>query len=368
MMKIDSDTLIKIIVGLATVVVAIIVALLGLYTQTKIKRMDYRAQARKDRAAQRLAFYVPLVRSCYEFDARIARILSSLHSDWLRSSHLDRIRQGEGFAQDPTQTGYFILSSLYVFACFFGWTEAIAIGVDATEHLAEMGRIRRRIMAVRRRIGKTGSRRAHPDVFIFDEDVLIVRRLFQFEELFVAYSESHNLHAPRDANKVHRHFQHSIGEMMLHRDNGVLRCKTFKEFFDEYTSNEQYRYWFAPLEALVTDLSDFFPNADLETQVKIENDIRPLRLLAIRYWCRVLIRNRAKELGIASPDPASVLEGSSAELKSLIEQITVEQLETHLAGRPKKQGAECSLSLRSSILTADTDRLGMALKSRLFAL
>lgn len=332
MQTLDNDTIVKVAAGFAVVLAALIAALVGLYSQMKIKQFELRTQAKKDRAAQRLAFYIPLLRFCYEFDGRVGRILSVLSTDWLRSSHLNRIQNNEGFARDPRETGYFIMSSIYVFACFFGWTEAIKKGVDATKPLSERSRTGRWLSKLRQRLfNQISGMPGRSEIFFFDHDISVVRRLFQHQELFQEYVTSKKLTNPKDACKLHRHFQHSIGEMMLQIDGDALRCKTFREFSDAY-KDEQFRYWFVPLEDFLTDLSDFEANKDIETQAEMKNDIRPLRLLAIRYWCRLLMKNLAKDLGIDTPQPEEVLNRLSDPLKNTITSVRIEHLELFLAG------------------------------------
>jgi hypothetical protein len=330
MKPLDPDTVVKVAAGFAAVVAAIILALVGYFSQLKLKRLEFRQQERKEKSAQRLAFHLPLLRFCYELDGRIGRILENLHTDWLDEQHLTSIHQGNGFAQDPRQKGYLIMSSVYMFACFFGWTEAIKKGIDATRPPAETGRLHRRLTAI---IGWCSARlrkRKQPRVFFFDHDISVVRRLFQFEELFVAYCASKKIVNARDACKLHRHFQHSIGEMMLHKDGTAFRCKTFREFFEEYRANDQFRYWFVPLEEMFANLSRFAPGKDIETQAEMKDDIRPLRLLAVRYWCRVLMRNLARDLGIDTPPPEQVLEGRSESLRATITSVKIEDLERNI--------------------------------------
>lgn len=332
----DNETIIKIFAGFAVVVAAILTVLLGFYFQIKIKQFENLTQARKDRAAQRLTYFIPLLRFSYELDGRIGRILHVLSTDWLRSTHLEKIRKNEGFAKNPLETGYFIMSSVYVFACFFGWTEAIKNGVDATEQFSQ-GRGRRWLSNIARYVRRHLGLPAKSNIFFFDTDISVVRRLFQYQELFKTYVTSKKLTNPRDAYKLHRHLQHSIGEMMLQRDGGVFRCKTFREFSDAYRENENFRYWFVPLEEFFIDLSDFEAGKEIETQAEMKNDIRPLRLLAIRYWCRVLMKNLSMSLGIETPPPDDVLEGLSDTLKTTIMSVKIEQLESYLAGIPLKR-------------------------------
>ncbi len=112
------DTLIRIVAACAVVLAALVGTLVGFVAQKRLKRYEMRAQTLRDRAVQRLALQVPLLRFCYELDSRIGRILSVLHEDWLSETHLDRFRTNEGFAKDQREKGYFIVSSVYIFACF----------------------------------------------------------------------------------------------------------------------------------------------------------------------------------------------------------------------------------------------------------
>src|ERR1700729_2997851 len=229
MKPIDPDTLVKIYAAFAVVVAALITALFGYYLQIKIKRIELQAQARKEKALQRLTLLLPLLRFSYELDGRIGRILAVLDTDWLKSTYLEKIRNEEGFAKNPLETGYFIMSSVYVFACFFGWTEAIKKGVDATESFSERTHINKWVSQLSRRFKLLIGLPSEPHIFFFDVDISVVRRLFQYQELFHAYSTSKKLTTPKDASKLHRHFQNSIGEMMLQRDGDNFRCKTFRE-------------------------------------------------------------------------------------------------------------------------------------------
>ena len=139
--------------------------------------------------------------------------------------------------------------------------------------------------------------------------------MFQYEELFEEYMATKKLSKPRDAAKLHKQFQYSIGELML-----------------ENSDPENLRYWFALLENLFIDLCSFEANKDIETQVEMKNDIRPLRLLAIRYWLRVLMKNMATELGIDTLPPDKVLEPVSESLKKTIKSLELEKLESYLLG------------------------------------
>lgn len=327
----SDESLLRLVAASAVVLAALVGTLLGFFAQKRLKRYEMRAQALRDRAARRRALHVPLLRFCYELDSRIGRILSMLHEDWLSATYLERFSGNDGFAKDQRQKGYFIVSSVYLFSCFFGWTEAIQRGVDETNRLAEQSALRRWLSRKIRELIAAWRRKGDSAIYFFDRDIHIVRRLFQHQELFDAYSKSKKLSNPRDSCKLHRHLQHSIGEMMLQRDGEVLRCKTFREFVEAY-HDEKFRYWFALLEDLFVDLSGFPVGKDIETQAEMRNDVRPLRLLAIRYWCRILMKNMASDLGIEAPPPEAVLQDVSESLRSTIAEVRVENVEPFLVG------------------------------------
>ncbi len=118
--------------------------------------------------------------------------------------------------------------------------------------------------------------------------------------------------------------------MLEKDDGGNLRCKTFREFCEAYVGDRQFRFWLVLLEQNVIDLADFEKGKDIETQVILKNDIRPLRLLAIRFWCRMLMRNVGYQLGIETPPPDEVLLGVSTQLTSCITTVQVDQVESYL--------------------------------------
>lgn len=319
--------------AIAVIGAALIAGLLGLYGNLKIKQIEIEEQIKRDRANQKLKFYLPLLRFSYTLDRRIGHILRVLDTDWLAKSHLEKLQKGEGFAKDPNVYGYFISSTIYLVACFFGWTEAIKQGVDSTKQFSQKSRLRRWLSKIKNRIYDRLNIPNKRDIFLFDPEISTISKLFQYEELFNEYLVSKTITNPTDACKLHKQFQYSIGELMLEKDGEVgLRCKSFREFFDVYLSDEKFRYWFVPLENLLADLSDFEKGKDLETQVQLKNDVRPLRLLAIRYWCRVLMKNMSEHLDIEPKEPDDVLIGISNSLKDTIKSVKIEELESYLLG------------------------------------
>ena len=323
--------------AIAVIAAAVLGALIAFYGNVRIKRMDLRSQKESERAEQRLRYYVPLLRFTYTLDRRIGHILTTLDTDWLSKEHLDKIKNREGFAIDPNPEvkGYFISSSLYIFACFFGWAEAIKLGVDPTRPFSYRNQLHKTLSRAKKKV-YTRLEVPYVDkraIFLFDPDISIVSKLFQYEELFKQYLISKTLVNPRDASRLDKQFQYSIGELMLERDGEEgLRCKSFREFFDCYVNDENFRWWFTRLENLFVDLCNFERGKELETQVQLKNDIRPLRLLAIRYWCRVLMQHISDELDIETLPPGDVLVGISKELTNIIKSVEIEKLESYLVG------------------------------------
>lgn len=314
--------------AIAIIVAALIAALLGFYGNLKIKVLEIENQAERARAEQRLRYYLPLLRLCYTLDRRIGHILAVLDTDWLARGHLEKIHDGEGFAVDPKIRGYFIVSSIYIFACFFGWSEAIKQGVDRTIPFSR----RSLSLTIKYKIYNLLNIGEKRDIFVFDPDISMVGKLFQYKELFDDYLEATLNTDPVDESGLHKQFQYSIGELMLEDDDDDLRCKSFREFFDSYCTDPKFRFWFVPLENLFSDLCGFEPEKTLEVQVSLKNDIRPLRLLAIRYWVRVLMKNMATQLDLETLPPEDALIGVSDSLKKSIQSVRLHELESYLLG------------------------------------
>jgi hypothetical protein len=128
--------------------------------------------------------------------------------------------------------------------------------------------------------------------------------------------------------------------MLIYDEKRGFRCKSFREFLALYTTEPEFQKWFLKIEELFRDLSDFPDGLALEEQVAAKNDVRPLRLLAIRYWCRRLMNKVAYDIGIPPIDPDAALVGVSVELQDLIKSINVEELELYLFGLSPKQPAQ----------------------------
>jgi hypothetical protein len=308
-----------------------VVSALWSYSNLLIKQYEIESQNEKARAGRSSRFYVPLLRDCYTVDRRIGHILAELHTDWLAKSHLDKIHENQGFVSDPNEIGYFLISSVYIFACFLGWVEAIKKDFYTPRAFPGKSGLHKLLSRIKNRIYSFLHISNAKTIFLFDPDLSILSKLFQYRELFDEYLAHKTMKDPRDASRLNKQFQYAIGELMLEKEGaGNYRCKSFREFFDAYLSDPKYRYWFVPLENLFIDLCEFEKGKDLETQAYMKNDVRPLRLLAIRYWCRVLMKNISTQLEIEPKDPGEVLSGISDSLKHTIQTVEVEKLESYL--------------------------------------
>jgi hypothetical protein len=327
----DPQTIQTVLAAVAVIVAAVIAGVLGFYGNFRIKQLEFDAQRRKEETIKRLSFYLPLLRFCNTLDRRIGHILTTLDTDWLAKVHLDKIKSKEGFVINPNEKGYFISSSMYIFACFFGWSEAIKRGVESTKSFSTKNRIHKLLSRAKRKLYNFLHIPVKRDIYHFDPDLSVISKLFQYEELFDEYMATRMLISPRDACKLHKQIQYSIGELMLEKDaKDGYRCKSYREFFTNYVEDEKFRFWFVLLENLFIDLCGFESGKDIETQVQLKHDIRPLRLLAIRYWCRILMKNMSEYLDIETKPPEDVLEGISYSLKKTILSVKIEELESYL--------------------------------------
>src|ERR1700733_1869218 len=194
------ETIQNILTGASVILAALIATVLGYYGNLRVKRFEIEVQSRKEEANQRLRFYLPLLRFCDALDRRIGHILTKIDTDWLSKTYLEKIHKKEGFACNPDEKGYFISSSTYIFACFFGWSEAIKRGIASTSQVSESGRLSRWLSRAKRRFLNKLGIADERGAFLFDPDISVVSKLFQYEELFSDYMVSKTLKEPRDAS------------------------------------------------------------------------------------------------------------------------------------------------------------------------
>lgn len=337
----DKETFIKILQIFAVVLAAFVAGMLGFYAQWKVKQFENKQTQKKEKESQKLKFYIPLLRCLYELDDRFIRMFKNLDDDWLDSKYLEAIKKKEGFAKNPKEKGYFIISSIYLIACFFGVTEAIKKGVDTTKLSLDRKRNKGFRHWFNKKIKPLFKTKRGYDIFQFDPDITIVCRLLQNKELFINYISTKNFTKDlKDAHEIHKQIQHSIGEMMLEKDGeDKYRVKSFREFYEQYINDEAFQFWFILIEGYFTDLCKFDSSKKFEKKAEFKNDIRPLRLLAIQYWCRKLMSNISKELELdelnfETRKPDEVLKNAeiSDDLKNLITSYKLDNSETYLLG------------------------------------
>ncbi|MEQ9263107.1 MAG: hypothetical protein RLP14_08105 [Owenweeksia sp.] len=327
------------IVGFMTAIILILIGgAITYFSQYSLKKYDNLIAQKKKRENKKTQFYIPLLRNLYDIDDRFKRIISNLHKDWLDKTNLSLIKENKGFAEDPTRKGYFIISSIYLIGSFFGIYVAIKKSSDLSSLLKKKNWLFLKYVRFSLWTRRAFRLKQNKTIFQFEPEINKICRLFQFEELFQHYMSSRKMTNPTDSCKLHKHIQNSVGEMMLIKQKGShFRIKSFREFYSQYTTDEKFRFWFVLIENMFNDLSNFQQGKTLETQVELKNDIRPLRILAIQYWCRVLMGNIASELELANQNyetrPAEkVLDGLSEELKQIIKNYKLQTKDMFISG------------------------------------
>lgn len=307
------------LIGVFSGVLASSITLAG---QWFIKKRDKESSLSEKRENEIRNYLYPLMNSCLELDGRISKIIFALDKDWLNGDFLKLIQQNDenSFIKNPKNKGYFLISSIYLFANFFGCVELI-----------------------KRTLGSTTSLSKRNNIYTFDPNITRLSKLFQYKELFDKFLEESGKSKSdvMDSCYLHKQFQYSIGELMIENENGSYGIKSFRTFLNEYRTNENFRFWFLPLEYLLSDLTNFPKDMSIEKQVLDKNDIRPLRLMAIRYWCRKLMRDISEEIDIKTPSAYSVISNLSSKTRNSIEHLKLENLDSYFGSNNlNKQEAE----------------------------
>lgn len=188
----------------AAVVIALI-ALAGSIVSTVATVFGAPAlQARRNRGAVLESYREPLLAAAYELQARLHNILRNhFIEDWI---------DGESTAHRESA----IDSTLYVFAQFFGWREAIRQEVQFLRFGTDM------------------------------QTREIARLLRDIAETFLA-----NDYGPQFM--IWRAEQRGLGERMIEPGDGKLTCLGFASFLDERDKMDR---WLAPLENDLRHLDD----------------------------------------------------------------------------------------------------------------
>jgi len=268
-----------------------------------VARYQYKS-LRKDKKNVIIGKYVlPLLTSSRELENRLTKVLGNLETDWLDKKYIDEIKCGTGFAENPTKKGYFVLSTIYLFAKFFSLLEIISQEVG---HVYDL------------------STRQEKE---FEDITNTISRIFQYREMWGQCETVHKIldsaksnggKERRDAWRLHRQFQHSIGELLIHREGDKVRSMSFKEFFERYVSDKTFRYWCDAIEDYVVDLS-CMGRGEFEDKATGKGDIRIFRIIALRYWLLKLMRSIEKDINVSmSAAPETALDCVPLDIQSAI--------------------------------------------------
>ena len=270
-----------------------------------LARYQYKFTRKSNKEEIIRRYLVPLLTSARELEDRLAKMLDSLEADWLDRKYIEEIKNGKGFAENPTKTGYFFISTLYLFAKFFSRLETISQEIG---HAYELS-----------------SRQAKE----FENITNTISRIFQYREMWDQCETVHRIRencckdkAIRDAWRLHRQFQHSIGELLICREGGRARSMSFKQFFERYITDKAFRYWCDAIEDYVVDLSSM-GDGTYEKKAERNCDMRIFRIVALRYWLLKLMRSIERDINATmDPEPRTVLNGVPLDIQKEIEKCS----------------------------------------------
>ena len=206
----------------------------------------------------------PLLQAASDVELRIDNMLrNGVKNDWLGCKIMREIEQGKGFLEDPDKRGYFLLSSLYVFARYFAWVEIL----------------RREARFVEFPFGKESNG-------LFG----VLHKVNNAFRCTTLWSNSPEKQHFKDSTGLYRHVQSAIGETMIVERNKELECLSFREFANKYRSpeNSDFRFWLRSLASYFEGLSGV-DITDIEKMLEESGEYRVLRLVAIQYWVFELV-------------------------------------------------------------------------------
>jgi len=264
--------------------VSVILTIIG---QVIVKRFDISLN-RKTQKKKEMDIYYPLLVCLYDMDKRITSIFNNMHEDWLSADIIEKIQAKKGFAENPTDnSGYFFISLMFRFGRFFGILKVIET-IKGNELKSSK---KKKWWKHKKNNDKSDiiDNYIHIDKYI-DRVTSLFQNKFFFDECYkkVSWYERGNT---KDGAEIHTLVQDTIGEMMVTDTGNNYRLKTFKEFCDAYTDQKDntFKIWFSYIEQYLLDLKLEKNEKTIEAKCQQINDVRPLRLKAIQYWCRKLI-------------------------------------------------------------------------------
>jgi hypothetical protein len=206
----------------------------------------------------------PLLQAASDLELRIDNMLTNgLKGDWLASDIMRELEEGKGFLKDPDKRGYFLLSSLYVFARYFAWVEILRREARFVEF--PLGNEANGLFGILHRVNNS----------------------FRCTSLWPDISDPRSLN---DSIGLYRHVQSAIGETMVVERNKELECISFREFANKYRSsgNDDFRFWLRNLVSYFEGLSSI-QIENIELILEERREYRVLRLIAIQYWLFELV-------------------------------------------------------------------------------
>lgn len=294
-----SDLLTPDVTKFSSIALLILTAVIPAIAAYLVARYQYKSEKKNSKDAIVRKYAHPLLSSTRELEDRLSKLLGNLETDWLDSSYINEIKNGEGFAKNPTKKGYFFISTIYLLARYFSYLEIISQEVG---HLFDLP-----------------TQQAKQ----FEKITNTISRIFQYREMWdhcetinKIFSSDDN--GVRDAWRLHRQFQHSIGELLICREGDRTRSMSFKQFYENYVADKNFQYWCGAIEDYVVDLSSM-SDGDYVVKATKQSDIRIFRIMALRYWLRRLIRTLEEDMDISiSSEPYSALDGIPLDIQNVI--------------------------------------------------
>lgn len=252
----------------ATVILPVATLIGGFALGDLANRRKERFVSKQESDKKLRALMYPLLISAVELEDRLRKIILVLDQNWLQQEHLIHIKNSKGFAEDTKKTGYFVISSLYLLSRYFCYVEIISREIGLAYH--PISKIAKNLNVAISRISK----------------VLQYKELFDNTDAFSSLKDAGSNIV--DSWRLHRQFQHSIGESLIVSDGNKLRCMSFKEFFKSFRDDAEFRYWMSPLEEYFVGMANL-EGDNLEDIVIRSGDIRVYRIIALHYWLEQLI-------------------------------------------------------------------------------
>ena len=167
----------------------------------------------------------------------------------------------------------------------------------------------------------------------FDELVTKISRVLRWREMWddcdSLSSKNADDQPPRkDAANLYNQFQHSIGDSLITSQGETIGCMSFRAFLKQYKSDKSFRFWFIVVEDYYVGLVDMTEATLMENVLK-SNDVRPLRLLALRYWLAQLAILLSKKFGPpVDIDPESILSPVPEDIRHAIRSVESSSFDT----------------------------------------